>query len=126
MKVFKRKKNEERITREQALNSIPVKSGEVFETRLDSGEVQLIYPIVLRPWMASLARHLGASDITRKRKLQLDALGTSVWSLLDGKRSVKALIRQFAESHRMPSKEAEVSVTRFLRELGRRGLIGLQ
>lgn len=60
------------------------------------------------------------------KKLQLDALGTEVWDLIDGRRSVRKIIQRFAETHRLHPREAEVSVTRFLRELGKRGLIGLQ
>ena len=56
----------------------------------------------------------------------LTHIPTEVWGLLDGKRSVRELIAVFADRHRMHPKEAEFSVARFLRELGRRGLIGLR
>jgi hypothetical protein len=35
------------------------------------------------------------------------------------------MIQIFAETHRLEKKEAEVSVTQFIRELGQRGLLGL-
>jgi hypothetical protein len=58
--------------------------------------------------------------------LQLDALGTAVWELLDGRRSVQQIIERFADTYSLHAKEAEVSVSQFLRELGRRELIGLR
>ncbi|MFC1799209.1 hypothetical protein ACFLZL_05340, partial [Thermodesulfobacteriota bacterium] len=101
MKAFKRKKPFDRITREQALNSTPVKNSNVIERRLDSGEILLTYPVALRPLIASLARYMGGlTENTRTRKLQLDALGTSVWNLLNGKHTVEQIIRHFAETHR--------------------------
>jgi hypothetical protein len=45
---------------------------------------------------------------------------------VDGKCSVRRIIKIFAETHRLDKKEAEVSVTQFIRELGRRGLLGLR
>lgn len=95
--------------------------------RLDSGEVLLTYPVALRPWMASLVRYVGGpAENNRTRKLQLDTLGTFVWDLLNGNRSVAQIVQHFSKTHRISFKEAEISVTRFLRDLGRRGLIGMQ
>ena len=127
MKVFKRKKPGLTISRTEALNSKPVKNSQVNESRLESGEVLLIYPVTIRPWMAALIRRLGGpAEKIHTKKLQLDQLGTSVWNLLNGKHSVNQIIHQFAQTHRIHHKEAEVAVTRFLLDLGRRGLIGLR
>jgi hypothetical protein len=64
--------------------------------------------------------------VQQTKKLQLDVLGTSVWDLVDDKRSVGRMIQIFAETHRLENREAEVAVTRFIRELGNRGLLGLR
>jgi hypothetical protein len=53
-------------------------------------------------------------------------MGTAVWDMVDGYRSVRRIVQIFAETHRLDNKEAEVSVTSFIRELGQRGLLGLQ
>ena len=115
------------MTRQMALAYKPVKSSQVTETRLETGEVVLEYPLAVRPLVAAVARRLGKSqeDLIQIKKLQLDVLGTSVWDLVDGKRSVRRMIQIFAETHRLEKKEAEVSVTQFIRELGKRGLLGL-
>ena len=127
MKVFKRKNAGLQISRTAALNSTPVKNREVNELRLESGEILLTYPVAIRPWIAAVIRRLGGpADKIQTKKLQLDTLGTSVWDLLNGKRSVNQIIRRFAQTHRVHAKEAELAVTRFLRDLGRRGLIGLR
>jgi len=128
MKVFKKKPVAKHLSRVQALGHKPVKSRHISETRLETGEVILEYPLTVRPLVAAVAKRLGRSQdlVQQIKKLQLDALGTSVWDLVDGSRSVRQIIQIFAETHRLENREAEVSVTRFIRELGQRGLLGLQ
>lgn len=127
MRAFRRKSRGVQITREEALKSTPVKSAEVTEERLETGEVLLTYPVTIRPWIGGLIRQFGGdANRVQLKKLHLDELGTAVWDLMDGRRSVRRVIQGFAGKYQLHIKEAEVSVTRFLRELGRRGLIGLK
>ena len=125
---MKRFRKRPKITRFAALSCRPVKNDAAEEIRIETGEVLLTYPVRARPWVEALIRRLGGSppDGVRKRKLQLDELGSTVWGVLDGDRSVRQVIQLFSEKYQLHPKEAEVSVTRFLRELGKRGLIGLK
>lgn len=127
MKAFSRKRKGPEISRFEAMNCIPVKNVQARETRGETGPVLLSYPVEIRPWLAGLFRRFGvSSDDVRTKKLQLDKLGTAVWDLLDGSRSVGQVIQRFTALQRLHPKEATVSVTLFLRELGKRGLIGLR
>ena len=127
MKAFKRKSRESHLSRAAALKYRPAKSLHITELRLETGEVLLEYPLTVRPWLAALTKRLGGSrEIVQTKKLQLDAMGTAVWDLVDGKRSVRRIVQIFAETHRLNNKEAEVSVSSFIRELGQRGLLGLR
>jgi hypothetical protein len=126
MKRFDRKPPSPAISREEALRCRPWKSTEVTEEHLQSGDVVLSYPVVMRPWFARLLHRMGGPEETvRIKKLQLDALGTAVWELMDGRRTVRQVIEDFAGEHQLHPREAEVSVTLFLRDLGRRGIVGL-
>ena len=114
------------MSRTEALEYTPVQSRQISEVRLETGEVIIEYPLIVSPWIAAVAnRFEGLRDQKQTRKLQLDAMGTSVWDLVDGKRSVRMIIQIFAKAHRLENREAEVSVTSFLRQLGQRGLLGL-
>ena len=127
MKAFKIRRNSPQVTRTEALAARPQKNMLVEERRLDSGELLLTYPVQVRPWLAAAVHRLrGSLQEPSRRKLQLDALGASVWDLVDGQRSVRQIVKAFATAHRLHEQEAEVSVTTFLRQLGRRGLIGLK
>ena len=115
------------LTKSQSLTLTPVKNMESSEETLGSGVVIIQYPVTMRPWMAKwMQRFKGSSLRIGSRKLQLDSLGTEVWKMIDGKRTVRDIVGAFAENHQLENREAEVAVTQFLRDLGKRGLIGLQ
>ena len=115
------------LSRTDALCCIPIRNPMVVESRMDSGEMLLSYTETLKPWFAGILRRMNkASEICRTRKLQLDILGTGVWDLLDGKSTVMEIIDSFAGIYQLYHKEAEVSVIQFLRELGRRGIVGMK
>ncbi|MFC1857677.1 PqqD family protein [Thermodesulfobacteriota bacterium] len=127
MMQFKKRKREPQISRTEALDCKPFKSTEVTETRLETGEVLLVYSIRVRPWFAGLVKRFGGPDgQTYTKKIQLDLLGTATWDLIDDNRSVRQIIKKFARNHQLHPREAEVAVTGFLRDLGKRGLIGLR
>jgi hypothetical protein len=115
------------LSRTDALCCIPIRNPMVVESRMDSGEMLLSYTETLKPWFAGILKRMKkTSEIRRTRKLQLDILGTGVWDLVDGKSTVMEIIDSFAGIHQLYHKEAEVSVIQFLRELGRRGIVGMK
>jgi hypothetical protein len=127
MRLFKKKPKGPSISRAEALDRIPVKNRQISENRLETGDVVIHYPVIMRPFFAGLAKRFGGQEVqTQMKKLQLDELGTSVWNLMDGNRSVRQLVKMFTETHQLETREAEVSVTQFIRELGRRGLIAMR
>jgi len=127
MRVFKKKPSGPVISRAEALDRIPVKNHQISENRLETGVILIQYPVTIRTFFAGLVRRFGGPEArVQMKKIELDELGTEVWGLLDGKRSVRQLIQLFAGSHRLEPKEAEVSVTQFIRELGRRGLVAMK
>ena len=114
-------------TRAEAFAHYPVKNREVLEEELEGGEMVLTYPLVIRPWLAAVAQRLGLqSREPLTRRLQLDEMGSLTWSLLDGKRTVHDVVDSLCRRYKLNRREAEVAATGFLRELGKRGLIGLQ
>jgi len=63
--------------------------------------------------------------VPKSRKIVLDELGTFVWERCDGQTTVRDLIGIFAERYKLGRREAEVSLTEYLRTLAKRGLIGI-
>ena len=127
MTVSKQNLKNKIAQRDSSLNLTPVKNIQITEKQLTGGMVLIRYPVTIRPWVARVFKRLGQQvNENRNRKLQLDALGTEVWALIDGDRSVRRIIEMFASTHRLQLREAELAVTQFLRDLGRRGIIALK
>ena len=115
------------MSRIDALESIPVKNIQIEEECLSTGEILVRYPTTLKPFLTGLIKRLGGPHPrVQIRKLQLDELGTEVWGLIDGRRTVAEIIKTFAGTHQVQTREAEMAVKQFIRDLGKRGLIGLQ
>ncbi len=131
MRLFRSKTATTRpgLSREESLAYKPVVSREVRAERTESGLVRIRYPVAFKPWFAGLAKHLGGKDqkgqTAMLRTLELDIMGSTVWDWLDGKNTVHELAARLADHYGLHEREAEVSMSTFLRELGRRGIIGL-
>jgi hypothetical protein len=127
MKLFKKKEPPKQLTRTEALTCVPQKSPAVVWRILDSGELLLECPLRIQPFFITLAKRLSkGADENPTRKIQLDTLGRLVWTMVDGRKNVALIIQEFSTASGLSVQEAEISVTTFLRELGRRGLILMQ
>lgn len=115
------------LTRGQALAFVPVKNRAVAEEISDAGRVRLTYPVTVRPAFSGLLRKVGVWDgKPSKKTIELDAMGQATWELVDGSRSVRQVAAAFAARYQLGEREAQISVAAFLRELGRRGLVGFR
>lgn len=105
---------------------VPVVNRDVGVVTGQDGLVRLSLPVAVRPALAGWARRLGLWDgRVLRRTVELDAMGSAVWALFDGRRTVGDVAACLAERYRLEGREAELAVAAFLRQLGRRGAIGL-
>lgn len=61
----------------------------------------------------------------KEKRLVLDRIGTSVWHLCDGKRTVENVIDAFADQYELEFHESRVAVTEYLRSLVQRGALAM-
>lgn len=121
------RKKKQTLAKKEALLCIPEKNTLVEEECLSSGDLILSYPSRYKPFFARIQKMIrGHAETYFKRKIQLDRLGVDVWTLVDGKKNVQTIIREFAGLHHLDYQEAEISVTLFLRSLGEKGLVGIR
>ena len=119
--------NKQSPAKTDALLCVPEKNSLVEEIFLDSGDLILSYPSRYKAFFVRIQKMIQQNPRTVfQRKIQLDCLGMDVWSMLDGEKNVKTIIKEFATLHTLNYKEAEISVTLFLRSLGEKGLIGIK
>jgi hypothetical protein len=110
-------------SRADALSAIPSPLPGVRATVTDQGLVRISHPAALKPW---LKRLLPPSLSQPMRTLELDAMGTFVWNLMDGTSSVGELARCVSEHYACLPAEAEQAVALFMKQLGQRGIIALK
>ncbi len=123
---FSHSSSEQTLSRSESLACIPVHNESASWQELDNGEILFSYAIPLSRFFQSLHRRFSRNQAeVPTRKLQLDQMGSFVWKLIDGKNSVKDIIRIFATEYRVTSQEAETAVSSFLKTLGQRGFIVL-
>jgi len=90
------------------------------------GPVSIRIPLERRPapkavvWFAAKLARKQPPDF---RTLELDDVGSFIWRLADGSRTVRDLIWQLAVEHRLNRKDAEVALLEFLRQLSTRNLM---
>ena len=122
----KKKQPHDGLDRQQALACTPIRNPEVEELETPDG-ILLRYPVEIKPWFQSIFKKLSNRDSNIViRRLQLDALGSSVWQMVDGKLNVADITEQFRKTHQLGTREAELSVTGFLKDLGSRSLIAMK
>lgn len=60
-----------------------------------------------------------------KHTVRLDKIGTQIWKLCDGQRTVEDVIDEFSKIYKLSFHEARVSVTGYIKLLIQRGVIAI-
>ncbi|MHC4717347.1 MAG: PqqD family protein [Planctomycetota bacterium] len=60
---------------------------------------------------------------SQHRRVELDAAGSEVLDMVDGRRTVEDIVETFAGNHKLTFRESQVAVTQFLRQLVQRGIV---
>jgi hypothetical protein len=109
-----------RLTREQSLSTLPVRNSLVEFTHTESGETEITIPRrtdVIGKLLAMVF------FIPKKHKIVLESIGTDVWDLCDGEHNVDQISDALVKKYKLNRREAEASLTEYLRRLAKRRLI---
>ncbi len=117
--LFRKKKSQ--LNRRELLKSKPVRNERLDWEKMDDGEVMLSIPRRRSWWINLVAR---VFYVPTKRTVVLDAIGSQVWNLCDGQKTVEYVITSLQKIHKLDQKEAEVSTLTYLKQLAEKGLIG--
>lgn len=127
MKLFKHDVKAESPGRTESLSCIPQHLPGIDWICAENGDVLIEYPLNIKPFFLQIAKRFKRESQTKlTKKLQLDGLGSSVWLMIDGETDIKTIIEKFTENSGLTLQEAEQSITSFIRQLGRRGLIAIK
>ena len=121
--MFLRRKKPPSHSRSDLLAAVPIRHPAALEQTKKNGALLLAVPLP----RSRAARWLtlgNARPVTRR--FQLDEHGASVWRMIDGRMTVRAMIESFGEMHRLNLREAEVAMLSYLRTLSSRSIIAIQ
>jgi len=132
----KKKPKAPTLRRSDFLRLKPVRSPMVKWEKNEKGEIKIIIPLK----KIKEIREKVESGKRRKRKkpglfsklfpepkekrIQLDEIGSVVWELCDGNRTVKDIIDYLYEKYKLLPRESEISLNTYLNNLVKRGLMG--
>jgi len=124
------------LRRSDFLRLKPVRNPMVKWEKNEKGEIKIIIPLK----KIKEIREKAETDKRRKRKkpdlfsklfpepkekqIQLDEIGSVVWELCDGNRTVKDIIDYLYEKYKLLPRESEISLNTYLNSLVKRGLMG--
>lgn len=120
-KLRLKKRPESQLDRGAILQSLPLRNQLIEWEVDDKGEVALVIPQKETVWLRLVAKLF---MLPPKRVVVLDDVGAFVWQLCDGHNSIGYIVNQLREKYRMTRKEAETSLFTFMRQLGKRGMVG--
>jgi len=109
-----------RLSREHALQARPIRNPALKWEELDNGEVQIVLPR-RRDTMGRVLSTL--FYVPKSKPVSLDVVGARVWTLCDGEHTVSDIVEALMDEHKLHRREAEVSLTEFLRMLGKRNML---
>ncbi len=110
-----------RLSPEQVLTSRPMRNEALKTEAIEGGGLRVHVSRSGRWWVWLLAL---AFPIPRERVVELDAAGQQVWELCDGKNTLREIVEEFQRRHKLTRSEAEWSLRMYLKDLGKRGLVG--
>lgn len=106
-----------------ALRAIPVPRSDVSTQTTPTGLIRITYPETLAPW---LTRLLPKGLRQPLRTIELDVMGSYVWNLMDGNRTVRDLTQMVSSRYSCLPQESEQAVAAFVRQLGQKGILVLR
>jgi len=122
---FWKKAPEETLTREDSLGAVVHANQRLRAAHKEDGTVTLYAPFRASPMVERLSRWLGGPDEPPEAKIELDEVGSFVWTMCDGRTTVREMIARLAEKYKLGRKEASSSLTVFLRSLAQRNLVAV-
>lgn len=110
------------LTKEQTLAVTPIRNPHVSWESVEGGEILLKIPRRADKLGKLIGKVFRVPDY---KEVVLDEVGSSVWELCDGKRDMGSVISETSKKYKLNRREAEVSVTTYIRTLAERKLVGL-
>jgi len=127
-RLRRKKKKAPEIPRNEFLKIKPVRNPNLKWEKNKDGEVTIFIPLEQPQTKKKKRRKKGLfskiSSTPKEKRVQLDSVGSIVWSLCDGEKTVKDIVEYLHKKYKLLTNEAEISLNAYFNQLSKRGLIG--
>ncbi|OIN95754.1 hypothetical protein AUJ66_08290 [Candidatus Desantisbacteria bacterium CG1_02_38_46] len=111
-----------KLTREDSLKAKPVRNQKLLWEKDEKGNVLIYIPRRKTAWTHLFSFIFSESG---KKTIILDEIGSKVWEMCDGEKTVEEIISFFCKEYKLNLREAEVSIFAYFKKLAEKRLIGL-
>jgi len=111
-----------KLSKQEVVNLLPVRNERLTWTRVEDNEIMLSVPTRKDRVGRLIGRIFKVPD---SKEVLLDEVGAHVWELCDGKHDIAGVIADISKKFGLSRREAEVSVTLYLKTLAERKFVGL-
>jgi len=109
------------LKKDDILSAIPLRNATIKWEQNDEGEVSIVIPPKDKLWVKIVTKIF---MIPGKRVVVLDEISSYVWIQCDGEHTIRNIINSLCGKYNLTRKEAEVSLITYMRNLGKRGMLG--
>lgn len=109
------------LKRDDILSAIPLRNATIKWEQNSEGEVSIVIPQKDKLWVKVVTKIF---MVPSKRVVVLDEIGSYVWMLCDGEHTIRDIMNSLSSKYHLTRKEAEVSLITYMRNLGKRGMLG--
>ena len=108
------------LTRDQAMAAWPVRNPGLQTHTNEEGAISVELPR-RKDWVGGMLSFL--FFVPDSKPVQLDEVGSFVWNLCDGEHTVNEIAVALAKEYKLNRREVDVSLTKYLQTLGKRGMV---
>lgn len=128
-RLRRKKKKGPAIPRGEFLKMKPVRNPGLKWEKNEEGDFTLFIPMQQRQQAPKgKKRRKGLlsklAPAPTEKKIQLDRVGSIVWDLCDGERTMEDIVDHLHKEYKLLPSEAEVSLNAYFNQLSKRGLVG--
>ena len=115
---FRRKAKEIQVSRQEFLNTKPLRNPSLKCERKENGKVT-VFISYKKSRFASIF-----SKIPKEKKVVLDKVGSHVWNLCDGNHTVEQIAESIHQEYKLTMEEAEAALRTYFNQLSEREIVG--
>ena len=108
---------------DELLAAVPFQNEAADVRTAPQGTMLVSVPLKKPRWLVPPLTYI--LPFSSERRVELDEIGSEVFQMCDGEKTVESIIEKFAENHKLSFRESQIPVTQFLEQLSQRGLIAI-